>query len=53
LYEGEWNEHKMHGEGYFVDKDGNKWEGKFGFCRNNTFTQLSSQSVTSICDMLR
>ena len=27
-YEGEWKNHKMHGEGVFTDIDSNKWEGK-------------------------
>jgi hypothetical protein len=29
LYEGEFVNHKMHGEGYYIDKNGSKWEGEF------------------------
>jgi len=28
-YEGEWKDHKMHGDGSFTDLNGNKWEGIF------------------------
>jgi hypothetical protein len=29
VYEGEWFNHKMHGEGVFIDIEGNRWEGEF------------------------
>jgi hypothetical protein len=28
-YEGYWKDHRMHGEGLFIDKNGKKWEGEF------------------------
>jgi hypothetical protein len=28
LYEGEFKDHRMHGEGYYIDKNGNRWEGE-------------------------
>ena len=29
IYDGEWKEHKMHGEGCYIDRSGNKYEGEF------------------------
>ena len=29
IYDGEWKDHKMHGEGQFIDRKGQKWEGEF------------------------
>ena len=26
IYDGEWKDHKMHGEGQFIDRKGQKWE---------------------------
>lgn len=28
-YEGEWKDHRMHGEGTYTDIDGNKWQGNY------------------------
>ena len=29
IYDGQWNNHKLHGEGVYIDREGLKWEGEF------------------------